>query len=53
MSGSLIDANVLLDIATADATWMSWSQHKVREAAERGTVHINPIIFCLHFRVQI
>lgn len=24
---------------------MSWSQQKVREAAERGTVHINPIIY--------
>lgn len=45
MSGSLIDANVLLDIATADATWMSWSQQKLREAAERGTIHINPIIY--------
>ena len=25
MSGFLLDANVLLDIATADATWLAWS----------------------------
>ncbi len=45
MSGSLIDAKVLLDIATADATWMSWSQQQLREAAERGVLYINPIIY--------
>jgi predicted nucleic acid-binding protein len=45
MSGSLIDSNVLLDIATADATWIGWSQEQVRAAAARGAVFINPIIF--------
>jgi predicted nucleic acid-binding protein len=45
MSASLIDANVLLDIATADATWMPWSQQQLRKAAEGGAVHINPIIY--------
>jgi hypothetical protein len=45
MSGSLIDANVLLNIATADATWLSWSQAQLHHAAERGVVHINPIIY--------
>ena len=45
MSGFLIDANVLLDIATADATWMTWSQEQLRLAAGRGTVFINPIIY--------
>jgi predicted nucleic acid-binding protein len=45
MSGSLIDANVLLDIATADATWMAWSQDQLRAAATRGPVCINPIIY--------
>jgi predicted nucleic acid-binding protein len=45
MSGSLIDANVLLDIATADVTWMAWSQDQVRSAAGRGAVFINPIIY--------
>jgi predicted nucleic acid-binding protein len=45
MSGSLIDANVLLDIATTDANWMAWSQDQVRAAAGRGAVFINPIIY--------
>jgi len=25
MSGVLFDSNVLLDIATADTTWLAWS----------------------------
>jgi predicted nucleic acid-binding protein len=45
MSGSLIDANVLLDIATADANWVEWSQAQVRAAASRGPVYVNPIIY--------
>lgn len=45
MSGSLIDTNVLLDIATADPNWLTWSQEQVRVAASRGAVHINPIIY--------
>ena len=45
MSGSLIDANVLLDIATADANWMAWSQEQIRAAAGRGAVLVNPIIY--------
>lgn len=45
MSGSLIDSKVLLDIATADATWLAWSQQQLREATERGLVYINPIIY--------
>jgi len=45
MSGSLIDANVLLDIATADSNWMAWSQQQLRDAVARGAVYINPIIY--------
>src|SRR4051794_28755388 len=45
MSGSLIDANVLLDIATADAMWVAWSSEQARAAAERGPVYINAIIY--------
>jgi predicted nucleic acid-binding protein len=45
MSGSLVDANVLLDIATADSTWLDWSQSQIRLAAKRGTIFINPIIY--------
>jgi hypothetical protein len=45
VSGFLIDANVLLDIATADATWTTWSQEQLRSAAGHGAVFINPIIY--------
>jgi predicted nucleic acid-binding protein len=45
VTGSLIDANVLLDIATADVTWMAWSQGELAAAAGRGAVFINPIIY--------
>ena len=43
--GFLLDANVLLDIATADATWMPWSQGQLAAAAASGPVFINPIIY--------
>ena len=45
MSGSPVDANVLLDIATADPAWMPWSEAQLRAAAARGPVFINPIIY--------
>ena len=45
MSGFLFDTNVLLDIATADATWLSWSEAQFRAAAEQGLIGINPIIY--------
>ncbi len=41
----LIDANVLLDIATADPKWMNWSREQIRLASTNGTVAINPIIY--------
>lgn len=45
MSASLVDANVLLDIATADPTWMAWSKVQLLSAAERGEVYVNPIVY--------
>jgi predicted nucleic acid-binding protein len=45
MSGFLLDANVLLDIATADATWLAWSEGQFRVAAALGPVLINPLIY--------
>jgi predicted nucleic acid-binding protein len=43
--GFLLDANVLLDVATADTTWMPWSQGQLAAAAGRGPVFINAIIY--------
>lgn len=45
MSGFLFDTSVLLDIATADATWLAWSEGQFRAAAAQGPIPINPIIY--------
>lgn len=42
---TLVDTNVLLDIITGDPTWCAWSENALREAAERSTLAINPIVF--------
>ena len=45
MSGILFDTNVLLEIATADATWLAWSEGQFRAALAQGPILINPIIY--------
>src|SRR6266478_50226 len=45
MSGFLFDANVLLDIATADPTWLAWSEGQFRAAVAQGPILVNPIIY--------
>ena len=42
---NLFDTNVLLDIATADPTWLAWSEMQFRNAAAQGPILINPIIY--------
>ena len=44
-SGTLVDANVLLDVLTEDAVWLSWSLDSLVAAAECGPLVINPIIY--------
>ncbi|MBX3419834.1 MAG: type II toxin-antitoxin system VapC family toxin [Pirellulaceae bacterium] len=41
----LFDTNVLLDIATADPQWLSWSESQLRMASVTGPIYINPIIY--------
>jgi hypothetical protein len=41
----LLDTNVLLDIATADPVWFSWSEQQFRAARSQGRIPINPIIY--------
>ena len=43
--GVLVDSNVLLDIATNDATWAEWSATALAEVAEQSTLVINPIVY--------
>lgn len=45
MSGMLFDTNVLLDIATADPTWLGWSESQFQAAIAQGPILINPIIY--------
>lgn len=45
MKPGLVDSNVLLDVATDDPTWASWSSEALREAADESTLAINPIVY--------
>ena len=42
---TLVDTNVLLDIATNDATWAAWSIRQLDIAATRGLLLINDVIY--------
>lgn len=42
---TLVDTNVLLDVITQDPTWGAWAESALRDAAERSTLAINPIVF--------
>lgn len=45
MTATLVDSNVILDIATEDDEWLDWSGAMLTQVAERGPVVINPIIY--------
>ena len=40
----IVDANVLLDILTADPQWLQWSSTSLRRAQATGQLLVNPII---------
>ncbi|MFZ1680855.1 MAG: type II toxin-antitoxin system VapC family toxin [Rhizobiaceae bacterium] len=42
---TLVDTNVLLDIATADPQWSQWSLRGVEAASLSGPLLINPVIY--------
>lgn len=42
---TLVDTNVLLDLATEDPNWLDWSASQLEQAADGGGVAINPIIY--------
>lgn len=44
-AGTLVDANVLLDILTDDSEWFDWSAAMLEQAANRGHLVINPIVY--------
>ncbi len=45
MTTTLVDSNVLLDIATEDPTWQQWSADALASAANDGPLVINAIIY--------
>jgi predicted nucleic acid-binding protein len=42
---TLVDTNVLIDIAVRDPNWLHWSRRQVAEARRRGDIVINQIIY--------
>lgn len=45
MTDTLVDTNVIFDIAEEDADWRHWSERRLAEAAEEGGIFINPMIY--------
>lgn len=42
---TLIDSNVLLDLVKDDPEWVEWSLARLEEAALKGPILINPVIY--------
>ncbi|MGB9116510.1 type II toxin-antitoxin system VapC family toxin [Bradyrhizobium sp.] len=42
---TLVDSNVLLDVFTRDPKWWEWSMMRLEEAALRGPLLINDVIY--------
>ena len=42
---TLVDTNVLIDVATDDPNWADWSQQKLELASLQGPLLINEIIY--------
>jgi predicted nucleic acid-binding protein len=45
MTAVLVDSNVLLDIMTEDAKWLSWSATAIEQTADSFRLVINPVIY--------
>lgn len=45
MGGTLVDANVILDVVTEDDEWFDWSASMLERAAEQGALAINPVVY--------
>jgi len=42
---TLIDSNVILDLATNDPKWGAWSAEALSKTADESALAINPLIF--------
>ncbi|MBI3491865.1 MAG: type II toxin-antitoxin system VapC family toxin [Acidobacteria bacterium] len=45
MAATLVDSNVLFDFLTEDDEWCDWSSSMIKQAADGGTLVINPVIY--------
>jgi len=45
LNDTLIDTNVLFDFLSQDEDWFDWSSAMLADAAERGRIVINPIVY--------
>ena len=45
MTTTLVDSNVLLDVATEDPAWVGWSSDALASAADQGPLVVNPLIY--------
>ena len=56
MTSVLVDANVLIDIATNDARWSEWSAEALVQAGQVARLVINPLIYAelsiAHSRIE-
>lgn len=43
--GTLVDANILIDIATDDPDWGTWSADALARAGQGGRLIVNPVIY--------
>jgi predicted nucleic acid-binding protein len=43
--GTLVDANILLDVLTEDRRWLPWSMSALEVAAETGPLMINQVVY--------
>ena len=42
---TLVDANVLIDVATDDPQWSDWSAKELAKAGQGGRLVINPVVY--------
>ncbi len=45
MKPTLVDSNILLDLATGDPSWLDWSAAALERAADEGVIAVNPIVY--------
>lgn len=45
MTDTLVDTNVLLDVAKPDPRWSDWSDHYMVDAADQGALVMNQVIY--------